>query len=155
MTSSRKDGATYNDVLNERGTAQYLTAKHKDGKTGKLIKAVVYVPLDKVPTLNAHKGWTLPPTAGQLVIRGGMPCMYLVMDDTRYTGGVYVPDYSQQTARGKRLHEKLKESAVDYLEKFGKLTPDAVQFMTYDGMTPAPDPYKQTTEYTVDDLLDL
>ncbi len=155
MATSRKDGATYNDVLNERGTAQYLTAKHKDGKTGKLIKAMVYVPQDKVEALNAHKGWTLPPIAGQLVIRGGAPCMYLGMIGTEYNGGVYVPDYSQQTARGKRLHEKLKEGALDYLEKFGKVSPDDVQFITYDGMTPAPDPYKQATEYTVDDLLAL
>lgn len=155
MTTSRKDGATYNDVLNERGTAQYLTAKHKDGKTGKLIKAVVYVPLDKVDALNTHKGWQLPAIAGQLVIRGGSPCMYLCMDGTQYTGVVYVPDYSQQTARGKRLHEKLKEGAVDYLGTYGKLSSDDVSFVPSDAMMPAPDPYKQSTDYTIDDLLNL
>lgn len=153
--ASRKDGATYNDVLNERGTAAYLTAKHKDGKTGKLIKAMIYVPVDKVDALNAHKGWHLPLTAGQVVIRGGEPCMYLTMDGLAYTGTVYVPDYSQQTARGKRLHDKLKESAADYLVNYGKLTADAITFVQSDAMTPAPDPYKQSTEYTVDDLLEL
>lgn len=153
--ATRKDGATYNDVLNEQGTAAYLTAKHKDSKTGRLVKALVYIPTDKVDTLNAHKGWNLPATAGQLVIRGGEPCMYLVMDGTTYTGTVYAPDYSQQTARGKRLHEKLKESAVDYLSVYGKLSSDAITFVQSDAMTPAPDPYKQSTEYTIDDLLDL
>lgn len=152
---SRKDGATYNDVLNERGTAAYLTAKHKDGKTGKLIKAMIYVPVDKVDALNAHKGWRLPLTAGQLVIRGGEPCMYLTMEGTTYTGVVYVPDYSQQTARGKRLHEKLKESAVDYLTAYGNTQQSGIVFTQSDAMTPAPDPYKQSTEYTIDDLLEL
>lgn len=141
---------TYNEIINEKGTAAFLCQKKKD-KNGKLIKACVYVPDDKVEALNAKRGWNLP-RGGMLVIRGCAPCLLLEMDGTNYTGLVLRGDYTSQSGRGRRLNDKLCEGAEDYLRAHGI---SAVSYQASDAMTPMVDSYKTTKEYTIDDLLNM
>lgn len=141
---------TYNEIINEKGTAAFLCQKKKD-KNGKLVKACVYVPDDKVDALNAKKGWKLP-QGGMLVLRGGVPCLLLEMDGANYTGVVLRGDYSSQSGRGRRLNDKLCEGAEDYLRAHGI---QAASYQVSDAMTPMTDSYKTTTEYTIDDLLNM
>lgn len=141
---------TYNEIINEKGTAAFLCQKKKD-KNGKLIKACVYVPDDKVDALNTKKGWNLP-HGGMLVLRGGVPCLLLEMDGTEYTGLVLRGNYTSQSGRGRRLNDKLCEGAEDYLRAHGL---QAASYQVSDAMTPMVDSYKTTTEYTIDDLLDM
>lgn len=141
---------TYTEIINEKGTAAFLCQKKRD-KNGKLIKACVYVPDDKVDALNAVKGWHLP-QGGMLVLRGGVPCLLLEMDGKNYTGLVWRGDYSSQSGRGRRLNEKLCEGAEDYLRAHGL---QAASYQVSDAMTPMADSYKTTTEYTIDDLLNM
>lgn len=149
---------TYNEQLNETGTISYLTAKHMNHTTGEIVKAFIFVPADKVETVNEAKGWNLPTgTNIKVLIRGGHPCFIAVCDDKGgYTGKVYQPDYTMQTARGRRLHEKIKEGFADLFASYAKGV--EIEYETkLDSCLPAPDAYasKGATEYTIDDLLGL
>lgn len=150
-----RNGKTYNEVLNEKGTKEYLLATLKT-KEGEIKKAVVFIPQAKITLLNQAKGWSLPCDSNiKVVLRAGAPVMVLKLDEGgNYTGEVQVANYSNQTSRGKRLHEKLLEGAIDLIQSFSKGVD--VVITTNENLTPAPDCYKGgATEYTIDDLLNL
>lgn len=149
---------TYNEQLNEQGTISYLTAKHMNHTTGEIVKAFIFIPADKVETVNDAKGWNLPTgTNIKVLIRGGHPCFIAVCDEQgNYTGKVYQPDYTMQTARGRRLHEKIKEGFADLFASYAKGV-DIEYETNLASCLPAPDAYasKGASEYTIDDLLGL
>lgn len=140
---------TYNEKINEKGTMDIVTQKRKD-KDGRIVKACVFIPDNKVDELNAKKGWRLP-QGGMLVLRGGVPCLLMEMNGASYTGRVLRGDYSTQSSRGRRLNDKLCEGVEDYLRAHGAVA----SYDVSDAMTPMSDNYKNTTEYTIDDLLDM
>lgn len=148
---------TYNETLNEKGTIAYLTAKQQKKETGEIIKAFIFIPADRVEAVNEAKGWELPTGSNQKVLlRGGKPCFTAIMDsDGKYTGKILQPDYSAQTARGRRLHEKIKEGFEDLFNTYAQGT--AIEYETSQAMRPAPDAFQNRggKEYTIDDLLGL
>lgn len=149
---------TYNEQLNEKGTMAYLTAKSMNHTTGEITKAFIFIPADKVQTVNEAKGWNLPEGSNiKVLIRNGRPCFIAVCDDNGgYTGKIYQPDYTGQSARGRRTHEKIKEGFEDLFASYAKGV--EIEYETrLDSCIPANDPFgsRGGVEYTIDDLLGL
>ena len=150
-----KTKKTYNEIINEKGDASFLLATKKT-KDGKVVKACIYIPKEKVDLLKTGKGWTLPSENQKLVLRGGLPFATMIMDDSGcFTGDVLVADYSTQSSRGRRLNEKTVEGIVDFLITYGKLNQESITIATDKNFTPIVDSYATRHEYTIDDLLDL
>lgn len=148
---------SYNEVLNEKGTAEYFMARMKNGKTGQVMKGLIFIPAGAVSQLNEKKGWGLLEKSQKLLLRGGEPCMSLIMtDEGGYTGEVLCSDWARLSTRGKRLNDKIKEGCIDFLISYGKLAESDISFTERaDIYTPAPDAYKSSGEYSIDDLLAL
>ena len=82
--------------------------------------------------------------------------MSLLMSGSDYTGEVLCSDWAGLSTRGKRLNEKIKEGCIDFLKVYGKKDEAELSFIVRaDIYKPAPDAYKSSSEYTIDDLLDL
>lgn len=156
VETSGKKKKTYNEIINEKGDASFLLATKKT-KDGKVVKACVYIPKEKVALLKEAKGWKIPDDSNQkIVLRGGLPFATMIIDDEgQYTGDVFVADYTTQSSRGRRLNEKTVEGIVDFLRIYGKLDEDSITIATDKNLTPIVDSYSNHKEYTIDDLLDL
>lgn len=147
---------TYNDTLNEKGTADYFMSRQKNSKTGLIVKGLIFIPAEAVSQLNEKKGWALPVVNQKLLLRGGEPSMSLLMAGSDYTGEVLCSDWAGLSTRGKRLNEKIKEGCIDFLKVYGKKDEAELSFIVRaDIYKPAPDAYKSSSEYTIEDLLDL
>lgn len=147
---------TYNDSLNEKGTAEYFMSRMKNGKTGQVVKGLVFIPAEAVEQLNEKKNWALPVVNQKLLLRGGEPCMSLIMSGADYTGEVLCSDWAHLSTRGKRLNDKIKEGCIDFLQVYGKKQEAELTFtVKSDIYKPAPDAYKTSGEYSIEDLLDL
>ena len=147
---------TYNDSLNEKGTAEYFMSRMKNGKTGQVVKGLVFIPAEAVEQLNEKKNWALPVVNQKLLLRGGEPCMSLIMSGADYTGEVLCSDWAHLSTRGKRLNDKIKEGCIDFLQVYGKKQEAELTFtVKSDIYKPAPDAYKTSGEYSIEDLLEL
>lgn len=148
---------TYNDTLNEKGTAEHFLKRQKNGKTGQIIKGLIFIPAEAVVQLNDKKGWRIPVINQKLLLRSGEPCMSLIMDTAgNYTGEVLCSDWAHLSTRGKRLNDKIKEGCIDFLQVYGKKQEAELTFtVKSDIYKPAPDAYKTSGEYSIEDLLDL
>lgn len=147
---------TYNDTLNEKGSAEYFMSRMKNGKTGQIVKGLIFIPAEAVEQLNEKKNWALPVVNQKLLLRGGEPCMSLIMSGADYTGEVLCSDWAHLSTRGKRLNDKIKEGCIDFLQVYGKKQESELTFtVKSDIYKPAPDAYKTSGEYSIEDLLDL
>lgn len=147
---------TYNDTLNEKGSAEYFMSRMKNGKTGQIVKGLIFIPAEAVEQLNDKKGWALLVANQKLLLRGGEPCMSLLMAGGDYTGEVLCSDYAGLSTRGKRLNDKIKEGCIDFLKTYGKKDEAEIFFtVRADIYKPAPDAYKTSGEYSIEDLLEL
>lgn len=148
---------TYNELLNEKGTSDFFMGRQKNGKTGQIIKGLVFIPAEAVSQLNEKKNWALPVVNQKLLLRGGEPCMSLIMDtDGNYTGEVLCSDWARLSTRGKRLNDKIKEGCIDFLQVYGKKQEEELTFTVRSNIyKPAPDAYRTSGEYSIADLLEL
>lgn len=147
---------TYNDTLNEKGSAEYFMSRMKNGKTGQIVKGLIFIPAEAVEQLNEKKNWALPVVNQKLLLRGGEPCMSLIMSGADYTGEVLCSDWAHLSTRGKRLNDKIKEGCIDFLQVYGKKQESELTFtVKSDIYKPAPDAYKTSGEYSIEDWLDL
>ena len=146
---------TYNEQLDEQGTTKFLLRRSVNQEKHKIGACFVFVPnIEKAQSFVRMLNAPTPAAkiAGRFVcVRNNNIVLALDIE----SGACSVADFSTQTKRGKRNHEKLKEGVVAYMNDFHKGV--AVDFSTDNDFVPMLDNYQSTggQPLDIDDLLAL